>query len=48
MCVEVPFGAGGFDIKYPIEKEAYTNRETMIKAIEKENKYNLSYHENIV
>lgn len=43
MCVEGWFGAGGFDITYPQYKEAYTNRETMIKAIEKENRFNLLF-----
>jgi len=47
MCAEGWFGAGGFDITYPQYKEAYTNRETMIKAIEKENRHNLMFiHEN--
>lgn len=42
-CIEGWFGAGGFDITYPQYKEAYTNRETMIEAIKKENRHNLMF-----
>jgi hypothetical protein len=42
-CEEGWFGAGGFDIPYPQYKEAYTNRETMIKKIADENMHNLKF-----
>jgi len=46
-CEEGWFGAGGFDIPYPRYKEAYTNRETMIKEMAHENRHNLMFiHEN--
>ena len=46
-CADGWFGAGGFDITYPLYKEAYVNKEIMLQRIKKENEHNLRFiHQN--